>query len=40
MEPLDNYINDPAKTDPDYNFDDFIPAVVDGLKWDTFPDIK
>ena len=40
MEPLDNYINDPAKTDPDYNFDDFIPAVVDGLKWDTVPGHK
>jgi len=40
MEPLENYINDPAKTAPDYNFDDFIPAVVDGLKWDLVPGHK
>ena len=34
MEPLENYINDPAKTAPDYNFSDFIPATVEALQWD------
>ena len=28
MEPLDDYINNPALTDKDYNYDDFIPGVV------------
>ena len=37
MEPLEGYINDPAKTSPDYNYDDFIPAVIDALKWDLVP---
>lgn len=37
MEPLEGYINDPAKTAPDYNFDDFIPATVDSLCWDLVP---
>ncbi len=37
MEPLDDYINDPAKTASDYNFDDFIPATVDSLRWDLVP---
>lgn len=37
MEPLDDYINDPTKTAPDYNFDDFIPAVVGALRWDMVP---
>lgn len=34
MEPLDDYINNPALTDKDYNYDDFIPGVVGALKWD------
>lgn len=37
MEPLDDYINNPAKTASDYNFDDFIPATVDSLRWDLVP---
>lgn len=37
MEPLENYINDPAKTAADYNFDDFIPATVKSLQWDLVP---
>ncbi len=37
MEPLEDYINDPTKTAPDYNFDDFIAGSVDGLKWDLVP---
>ena len=39
MEPLDNTL-DRVLTSPDYDFDDFIPAVVDGLKWDTVPGHK
>jgi multiple sugar transport system substrate-binding protein len=37
MEPLDDYINDPSLTSPDYNYDDFIPGVIDALKWDCVP---
>ncbi len=37
MEPLDDYINDPTLTSPDYNYDDFIPGVIDALKWDCVP---
>ncbi len=33
--PLDEFINDPQKTDPAYNFDDIYPYVVDGFR---FPD--
>ncbi len=40
MEPLEGYINDPSKTSPDYNFSDFIPAVVNALKWDLIPGNK
>jgi len=35
IEPLDDYINDPLKTGPDYNFNDFYEAVVGALRWDT-----
>ncbi len=34
MEPLEGYINDPALTSPDYNFDDFMDAAVAPLRWD------
>lgn len=34
MEPLEGYIEDASKTAADYNFDDFIGATVDSLKWD------
>lgn len=37
MEPLDDYISDPTLTNPDYNYSDFIPAVIDALKWDCVP---
>lgn len=37
MEPLDDYINNPAKTSADYNFDDFLSATVDPLRWDLVP---
>ena len=40
MEPLDDYINNPALTAPDYNYDDFIPGVVGALKWDLVPGHK
>ncbi len=37
MEPLDAYINNPSLTSPDYNYADFIPGVVNALKWDLVP---
>lgn len=37
MEPLEGYINDPKLTSPDYNYADFIPGVIDALKWDCVP---
>lgn len=37
MEPLETFINDAALTNPDYNYDDFIPGVIDALKWDCVP---
>ncbi|WP_243126285.1 ABC transporter substrate-binding protein [[Clostridium] hylemonae] len=37
MEPLEDYINDASKTAADYNYDDFISATVDPLKWDLVP---
>ncbi len=40
MEPLDDYINNPALTASDYNYDDFIPGVVGALKWDLVPGHK
>ncbi|MBX3083569.1 MAG: sugar ABC transporter substrate-binding protein [Anaerolineae bacterium] len=33
MEPLEPYINDPAKTNPDYNFDDIFPDLRNSEKW-------
>ncbi len=37
MEDLDPYINDASKTSADYNYDDFIPAVIGSLRWDLVP---
>lgn len=37
LEPLENYISDASLTNPDYNYDDFIPGVIDALKWDCVP---
>lgn len=37
MEDLQPYIDDPTKTAADYNFDDFIPAAIDSLRWDMVP---
>ena len=33
MEPLEPYINDPSKTNPDYNFDDIFPDLRNSEKW-------
>ena len=32
-EPLDEYIKNPALTDPSYNFEDFYPAAMDVNRW-------
>jgi len=37
MEDLDPYVNDPAKTAADYDYDDFIPATIESLRWDLVP---
>lgn len=37
MEPLEGYINNPKLTNPDYHYSDFIPSVIDALKWDCVP---
>lgn len=37
MEPLDAYIEDASKTSPDYDYDDFIPGIINALRWDLVP---
>lgn len=37
MEPLDAYIEDVSKTAPDYDYDDFIPGIINALRWDLVP---
>ncbi len=37
MEPLDSYIEDASKTAPDYDYDDFIPGIINALRWDLVP---
>lgn len=37
MEPLETYINNESLTNTDYDYDDFIDAVIDALKWDCVP---
>lgn len=37
MEPLEGYISNPKLTDVDYRYDDFIPSVINALKWDCVP---
>ncbi|MBQ9564835.1 MAG: sugar ABC transporter substrate-binding protein [Synergistaceae bacterium] len=37
MEPLDAYINDKAKTSETYKYDDFIPGIINALRWDLVP---
>ncbi|MBR5945155.1 MAG: sugar ABC transporter substrate-binding protein, partial [Lachnospiraceae bacterium] len=36
LEPLENFIGTDL-TDPAWQYDDFIPAVIDALKWDLVP---
>ena len=36
LEPLENFI-DTDLTSPEWKYDDFIPAVIDALKWDCVP---
>ncbi len=40
MVDLDAFLNDPAKLDPAYNYDDFFPGVVSALRWDKVPGHK
>ncbi len=37
MEPLEGYINDPSKTNPDYNFEDIIPDLRNSEMWNLEP---
>jgi multiple sugar transport system substrate-binding protein len=37
MEPLEKWIEDPAKTNPDYNFDDLFPDLRNSEKWNLKP---
>ena len=37
MEPLEGYINDPAKTNPDYNFEDILPGLRNSEMWNLEP---
>ncbi len=37
MEPLDAYIQDSSKTSESYKYDDFIPGIINALKWDLVP---
>jgi multiple sugar transport system substrate-binding protein len=37
MEPLEPYINDPAKTNPDYDFEDILPDLRNSEMWNLEP---
>ena len=37
MEPLEPYINDPAKTNPDYDFEDILPDLRNSEMWNGEP---
>src|SRR5271154_2275429 len=37
MEPLDDYLNDPALTNSDYDVKDIFEGVLNGGKWDLVP---
>ena len=37
MEPLDAYIEDATKTSEAYKYDDFIPGIINALRWDLVP---
>jgi len=34
LEPLDAYLADPNLTNPDYDFEDFYPSLIETAKWD------
>lgn len=37
VEPLDSYINDPGKTDPNWDLSDFYEGIINGDRWDLKP---
>ena len=37
MEDLDPYIKDGSKTSAAYKYDDFIPGIINALRWDLVP---
>jgi len=37
MEPLEGYINDPSKTNPDYDFEDILPDLRNSEMWNLQP---
>ena len=37
MEPLEDYINDPSKTHPDYNFEDILEDLRESERWNLEP---
>ena len=37
MEPLEPYINDPTKTNPDYDFEDILPDLRNSERWNLEP---
>lgn len=37
MEPLDDYINDPSLTSPDWDFEDFWPSLIAASRWNLEP---
>jgi multiple sugar transport system substrate-binding protein len=37
MEPLEGYINDPSKTNPDYDFEDILPGLRNSEMWNMQP---
>jgi len=37
MEPLEGYINDPSKTNPDHDFEDILPDLRNSERWNLLP---
>jgi multiple sugar transport system substrate-binding protein len=37
VEPLDDYINDPSMTNPDYDFEDIFPRLREATQWSMVP---
>jgi len=40
MQDLDEFINDPSLTSPDYNVEDFFEGILGSLRWDLVPGHK